>query len=308
MKKVVRQRTASLCVLPHCLGSVFISYDQLSMYSTVISLGIFSILAIGWVLGIEPAYASEAADSSKATPALEAFALKDIRLLDSPWSEAQEANRRWLLSLEPGRLLHTFRLNAGLPSDARPYGGCEAPTCEIRGHSMGHYLSACAMMAAIGDDTLRQRSAYVVAELAKCQASLGNGYLSAFPESHLERLERHEHVWAPIYVIHKIMAGLYDQYAFCGNTQALDILKNMAGYFERRIDKLEEAEWTRIKDGTEIGGISETLLNLYSVTNDPEHLRLAQRFESETFLKPLAEGCDNRVFPQNAKEILVSGR
>ena len=41
--------------------------------------------------------------------------------------------------------LVTFRLNAGLPTSAKPYGGWEAPEFELGGHSLGHYLSACAL-------------------------------------------------------------------------------------------------------------------------------------------------------------------
>ena len=47
--------------------------------------------------------------------------------------------------LEPDRLLHSFRVTAGLPSTAEPYGGWEGPDVEVRGHFVGHYLSALAM-------------------------------------------------------------------------------------------------------------------------------------------------------------------
>ena len=73
-----------------------------------------------------------------------AFDLRDVRLLDGPFQRAMELDRKYLLSLEPDRLLHTFRLNAGLPSEAKPLGGWEEPKCELRGHFVGHYLSACA--------------------------------------------------------------------------------------------------------------------------------------------------------------------
>lgn len=39
---------------------------------------------------------------------------------------------------------HTFRLTVGLPSNAQPYGGWEAPDVELRGPSTGHLMSALA--------------------------------------------------------------------------------------------------------------------------------------------------------------------
>src|SRR5581483_4477259 len=120
------------------------------------------------------------------------------------------------------RLLHNFRVNAGLPSTAEPLGGWEKPDCELRGHFVGHFLSACALMyASTGDEALKKKADYMVAELAKCQDAMpGRGYhpgfLSAYPESFFDRLDAGQKVWAPYYTLHKIMAGLYDNYEHCG--------------------------------------------------------------------------------------------
>src|SRR5215471_8821372 len=87
----------------------------------------------------------------------EPYPLTDVRLLDGPFRHAMELDHRYLLSLDPDRLLHNFRVNAGLPSSAQPLGGWEAPDCEVRGHFVGHYLSACAhMVAATGDAKLKR--------------------------------------------------------------------------------------------------------------------------------------------------------
>lgn len=45
--------------------------------------------------------------------------------------------------------------------------------------------------------------------------------------------------WAQYYTIHKIMAGLFDQYQYCGNQQALNVLEGMASYFKKRLDKFD---------------------------------------------------------------------
>ena len=217
------------------------------------------------------------------------FDLKHVRLLDGPCKVAQEANRRYLHELDPDRLLHSFRQNAGLEAPGQPLGGWEAPTVEVRGHFVGHYLSACALMyASTGDEALKARADAMVAEFAGCQQALGGGYLAAFPESFWDRLESMQNPpWAPYYTIHKIMAGLFDCYRLCGNDQALDVLKGMAGYFRRRMDRLSIWEIDRLLS-VEFGGMSEVLHNLYSVTGDPDHLALAHRFDRAVFLGPLA--------------------
>src|SRR5260370_29374202 len=95
------------------------------------------------------------------------FSLRDVRLLDGPFKHAMEMDGQYLLDLEPDRLLHRFRLSAGLEPKEPIYGGWE--TQGIAGHILGHYLSACSMMyAASGDPRFRQRVEYIVDELALC--------------------------------------------------------------------------------------------------------------------------------------------
>jgi hypothetical protein len=225
------------------------------------------------------------------------FDLKQVRLLDGPFRDAMERDRAYLLSLEPDRLLHMFRVTAGLPSSAQPYGGWEEPKCELRGHSMGHYLSACALMyASTGDEKLKARAEAIVAELAKCQDALPKqgfhaGYLSAFPESFIDRVETGRPVWAPWYTLHKIMAGLLDVYQHCGDRQALDVLVRMADWVKFRVDRLPPEQMQASLD-REFGGMNEALANLYGVTGDPDHLRLARAFDHKKVFDPLAQGED----------------
>ncbi|MCX5771353.1 MAG: glycoside hydrolase family 127 protein [Candidatus Hydrogenedentes bacterium] len=229
---------------------------------------------------------------------LEPFPLAQVRLLEGRWNDEMQRDRQYLHDLDVDRLLYPFRKQAGLEApgdahDARPYGGWEAMSCEVRGHFPGHFLSACALMyASTGDAELKAKADAMVAELAKCQAANGNGYLAAFPQTFWDRLEAGQPVWAPYYVIHKIMAGLYDMYTLCGNEQALDVLKGMAGYFKSRLDKLPNDAVDRMLR-VEFGGMSEVLHNLYRVTGDPAHLELAHRFDQPEFLGPLALDYDN---------------
>jgi DUF1680 family protein len=224
---------------------------------------------------------------------VEPFNLKQVRLLDSPFKQAMEINHKWMVSLPADRLLHSFRLTAGLSSSAEPLGGWEKADCELRGHfAGGHYLSGCALAhAATGDDEIKSKANAVVTELAKCQESLKSGYLSAFPEEEFDRLREERRVWAPYYTYHKIMAGLLDMYVYCGNQQALDMAEEMAGWVWHWSESISDVHMQRILQ-TEYGGMMEVLCNLTAVTGKRQYTHLAGRFEKKMFFDPLASHRD----------------
>ena len=233
----------------------------------------------------------------KIAAAAEPVALADVRLLDGPFRDAMLRDQKYLLSLDPDRLLHNFRVNVGLPSSAKPLGGWEEPSCELRGHSLGHYLSALSLMyAGTGDAEFKRRADYIVGELAKCQdkspaAGFHAGYLSAFPESLIDRVEQDKPVCAPWYTLHKIMAGLLDANQLCGNPRALDVLTKMADWVKFRVDRLPPVQMQKSLD-TEHGGMNEVLANLYAVTGDTNYLRVAEAFNHQRVFAPLARGDD----------------
>jgi uncharacterized protein len=231
----------------------------------------------------------KAATREKVSWKLLPFPMKQVRLGDGSCKIAMEADRQYLHSLPPDRLLHTFRVNAGLSSSAQPLGGWEAPDCELRGHyAGGHYLSACALMyASSGDEDLKTNADLVVAELGKCQAALKSGYLSAFPIEFFDRLRERQRVWAPFYTVHKIMAGLLDMYVYTGNEQALDMVQKMAGWTAGYTGSLSYDHMQRVL-GTEYGGMGEVLSNLYAITGKDYTLEVAQRFDKKAFFDPLA--------------------
>ncbi|GLZ10815.1 hypothetical protein Acsp04_10500 [Actinomadura sp. NBRC 104425] len=249
--------------------------------------------------------ASAAADTDAGTakgrarraPVLSAFPLSAVTLLDGPFRDNMARTCAYLKFIDADRLLHTFRLNVGLPSSAEPCGGWEAPDVQLRGHSTGHLLSALAQAhAATGDDAYAAKARYLVAELAKCQAAspsagYSRGYLSAFEEQVFDRLEAGEKPWAPYYTIHKIMAGLLDQYRLSGNRQALDVLTGMASWVAARTARLATDRMQQVLR-VEFGGMNDVLAELYLVTGDPEHLRAARRFDHEEIYGPLAERRD----------------
>ena len=217
------------------------------------------------------------------------FPMQNVRLLEGPLSAAAAANRKYLKTLAPDRLLHTFRLTAGFPSSAEPLGEWEKPDCELRGHfAGGHYLSACALaFASSGDEELKRNGDLMVSELAKCQAQSKNGYLSAFPVEWFDRLRDGVNVWAPFYTYHKIMAGISICTRLRATSRRLSTVEKMAGWVRSWADPLSEQQMQRVLQ-VEYGGMGEVLANLYAVTGKQEYLRLAQRFDKKSFFDPLA--------------------
>jgi hypothetical protein len=247
------------------------------------------------------------------------FPMTQVRLLPgSMFHDAQEWNRGYMSRLGADRLLYNFRANAGLPvgsSEGFPGGGnsnWERPAdgthaTELRGHFTGHFLSASAnLWASTGDNEAKSKADGMVAELAKCQQKLGGGYLSAFPLSLFERLDRLAGApqpprvpgappppveqtlpWAPFYTIHKIMAGMFDMYQYAGNQQALEVLTGMAEWADRWSASKTEEHMQQILN-TEYGGIAETLYNLAAATNNAKWATVGDRYTKKRFVNPLA--------------------
>jgi DUF1680 family protein len=222
------------------------------------------------------------------------FPMTQVRLTASPFKDAADANRAYMERLGADRLVHNFRLNAGLPSSAAPLGGWEQYTPgrdgELRGHFTGHYLSGCALSyASTGDASIKAKGDEMVAELAKCQAK--DGYLSAFPTEWFDRLDARKPVWAPFYTLHKIMAGMFDMYSLAGNKQALQVLEGMAGWADGYTAPKPEAHMQDILN-TEYGGMNEVLYNLAGATADDRWATVGDRFTKKIFFNPLASRRD----------------
>jgi DUF1680 family protein len=252
---------------------------------------------ISLVLGLLASSALAAAAVPPPVVRVSEFDLAQVRLLEGPFKSAQELDHKYLLSLDPDRLLLMFRVTAGLPGEGAPLGGWEGPGVELRGHTLGHYLTACSLMyASTGDAALKKKTDYIVAKLAECQRNMPDqgyhaGYLAAFPESFFDRVDARKNVWAPWYTMHKIMAGLLDAYVHTGNPQALDVLTRLAGWVKFRVDRLTPAQMQASLE-TEHGGMNEVLANLYGLTGQPDHLRLAEAFNHRAVFDPLARGED----------------
>jgi DUF1680 family protein len=138
---------------------------------------------------------------------------------------------------------------------------------------------------------MKARGDEMVAELARCQSKLSTGYLSAFPVSLFDRLDKLGRVWAPFYTCHKILAGLIDMHVHAGNKQALEVAAGMAAWTDQWSGSKTEAHMQEILR-EEFGGMSEALYNLAAVTNDVRWAKVGDRFQKKQFLTPLAQNRD----------------
>ncbi|XP_072088332.1 uncharacterized protein [Arachis hypogaea] len=261
-------------LLPRRFLSQRDQHDWAFMYRKIKNLGVFK-------------------DSPEAAGFLKEVPLQDVRLpLDSIHGRAQNTNLEYLLMLDVDRLLWSFRKTAGLDTPGTPYGGWEGSNVELRGHFVGHYLSASALMwASTQNDKLKDKMSAVVVGLSACQQKIGTGYLSAFPSEFFDRFEAIQPVWAPYYTIHKILAGLLDQHTFAGNPQALKVVTWMVDYFYNRVlNVITKNTISRHYESLneETGGMNDVLYRLFTLTADPKHLMLAHLFDKPCFLGLLA--------------------
>jgi DUF1680 family protein len=231
-----------------------------------------------------------------------AFNVHDVRLLDgSPFKNAMDKDAAYLLTIEPDRLLHRFLINAGLPAKGEIYGGWESEG--LSGHTLGHYLSACALIYAnTGEAEFKKKVDYIVDELERCQVARKSGYVGAIPKEDtlFARVARGDIKtggfdlnggWSPWYTVHKVMAGLVDAYLYAGNEKALKIVDGMADWTEKIVGHLTEEQRLKMLN-CEYGGMQDVLAAIYSVTGIKKYLDLSYRFDDEFIMGQLAKGSD----------------
>jgi len=233
------------------------------------------------------------------------FPLEAVRLQPSPYLTAVESNGVYLLRLEPDRLLHNFRVSAGLKPKGEVYGGWES--LSLAGHSLGHYLSACSLMfAQTGNTQYQQRALYIVGELKECQSAHGDGYVGGFTRKRGDVDEDGKAIfpeivkgdirsapfnlngaWSPLYTLHKLLAGLIDT----NDPNALKIAIGLAQYLNTVFEKLSEDQMQNML-ACEYGGLNESFMQLYERTSDKRWLNTAKRIYDHKVLDPLSQQHD----------------
>jgi DUF1680 family protein len=201
-----------------------------------------------------------------------------------------ETDSAYLLSLDPDRFLHNFRLIAGLAPKAPLYGGWEK---DGTGRCLGHYLSALSIQYRVtGDKRFQEKIDYTVDELALCQEKNGGGFLTGIltAKAMFARVAQGDlkgwgsHPW---YKLHKVMAGLRDAYRLGDNTKARQVFLEMCDWAINTTKALTDDQF-QIMLKEEFGGMREVLADAYAMTGERKYLDLANRFYHLAVEEPLA--------------------
>lgn len=275
------------------------------MKETNLNRRTFLQIATAGTLGLafSPTIFSQTKDSTF-PKSVSSFPLTTVRLKPSPFLDAINANLKYLHKLEPNKLLHNFRVHAGLKPKGEAYGGWEADT--IAGHSLGHYLTACALMyAQTGDEECKKRTEYIINELEECQTAAGDGYVAGFTRKRGDVTEDGRLIfpeimrgeirsagfnlngcWVPFYNWHKLYSGLFAAQDYCGNEKALKIAQKLAEFIDGVFAKLNDEQVEKMLN-CEHGGINESMAELSARTKDERWLKLSKRIRHHKTLDPM---------------------
>ncbi|SFM43744.1 hypothetical protein SAMN04487943_11832 [Gracilibacillus orientalis] len=226
--------------------------------------------------------------------------MQKVNLLDGMFKKSQQKGKEYLLYLDVDRLVAPCYEAAGKTAKKERYGGWESKG--IAGHSIGHWLSAAATMYQVtGDEELKGKVEYALAELAAVQSYDKDGYVSGFPRSCFDQVFSGEFEvdnfslggsWVPWYSIHKIYAGLIDVHKLTGSPLALKIVTRLADWAYHGLVNLTKKQFQRMLT-CEHGGMNEAFADLYLITEDARYLELAERFYHKAVLDPLANNQDD---------------
>ena len=219
-----------------------------------------------------------------------------VRLLEGDLRRREEANKQYLMKLETKYLLRSYLHEAGRISgrghDANALDGWEDLSCQLRGHFLGHWLSAAALnYEATKDAELKAKAETILKELELCQKDNGGEWVCPIPEKYLYWIGKGKDVWAPQYNIHKLFMGLVDVYKLMKLELALQIADKLADWFYRWSGEYTREEFDNILD-METGGMLEVWADLLAITDDEKYKTLLERYYRGRLFEPLLAGKD----------------
>ncbi|MDB5246993.1 MAG: hypothetical protein JWQ40_1387 [Segetibacter sp.] len=241
-------------------------------------------------------------------PKMHLFSLADVRLHDGEFKHIMDLTHTYLLSLDPDRMASWFRREAGLSPKAAPYPFWESEDVwgkgPLAGHIMGFYLSSMSMMyQSTGDSAIINKLNYTLNELKAAQDAQGDGYLLAvingrqvFKDVVAGKFTTSNPLindsWEPVYIMNKVMLGLYSVYTRCNLPLAKDIFIKMADWFgDSVVNKLSHEQLQKLLV-CEHGSINENYINAYQLTQDKKYLEWSKRLNDEDMWVPMAQGKD----------------
>ena len=249
-------------------------------------------------------------------PRLHPLGPEQVTLQASMFSHRWELNRQYLLELKAENLLQNHYFEAGIwgppgkPGDDIHW-GWESPNSLVRGHFLGHWMSAAAQIVATnGDVRLRGQLDFVVGELARVQEENGGEWVFSTPERYLHRIARGRSAWAAQYIVSKTFMGLNDVHKLLGDQRALEVAEKATPWFHRWAMGFTRDEFDDILD-FETCGMLEVWADLYGFTGRQEYLDLMERYDRARLFDELVRGNDlltNRHANTTIPEVLGAAR
>lgn len=217
------------------------------------------------------------------------------RLLPGLFKERADLDRAYLMELETESLLQNFYLEAAIRTDRDledMHLGWESPACQLRGHFLGHWMSAAAMLSVQNNDReLKAKLDVVIDGLERCQKLNGGEWVGSIPEKYFEKLADNEYIWSPQYTMHKTLMGLYHCALYADSEKAAEIMSRAADWYMRWTEKMQTVNPHAVYSGEE-GGMLEVWAGMYRLTGDEKYLTLAERYSHPSLFEKLRKGED----------------
>lgn len=220
---------------------------------------------------------------------------ENARLLPGLFKERTDINRAYLMELKTESLLQNFFLEAAIRVDRNledMHLGWESPSCQLRGHFLGHWMSAAAMLYAQNNDReLKAKLDIVIDELEHCQKLNGGEWVGSIPEKYFAKLSGDEYIWSPQYTMHKTLLGLYHSALYAKSSKAAEILGRAADWYVRWTVEMQTKNSHAVYSGEE-GGMLEVWAGMYRLTGDDKYRGLAERYSHPSLFQKLENGED----------------
>ncbi|MBR5421099.1 MAG: glycoside hydrolase family 127 protein [Lachnospiraceae bacterium] len=233
---------------------------------------------------------------------LERIPPERVRLLPGIFRARMEVNTEYLLSLDTRALLQNYALEAGEkpggeavlsdPQDSWFHWGWEAPSCQLRGHFLGHWMSAAAFLVRSEKSrVLKARLFDIIDKLREYQLKNGGRWVGPIPEKYFEFMLAGQDIWSPQYTMNKLFMGLLDAYECTGYEPAMTILSHLSDWYLDWFEKSDAIDRNVSYKG-ESCGMLEVWARLYRLTGEEKYRALLKRYEFPELFAELKAGRD----------------